>query len=85
VTIGDILNLLAKNVIARQTNFVQDNISKSKKGTVRGLHYQVGDMAQGKLYLVIVGKVLDVAVDIGLIPAFENTFHVLSSSRYRYG
>src|SRR3990172_5617168 len=44
--------------------FVQDNISKSKKGTVRGLHYQVGDKAQGKLCQVIYGKVLDVAVDI---------------------
>ena len=30
-------------------SFVQDNISKSKKGTVRGLHYQVGESAQGKL------------------------------------
>jgi dTDP-4-dehydrorhamnose 3,5-epimerase len=45
-------------------NFVQDNISKSKKGTVRGLHYQVGENAQGKLCQVIKGKVLDVAVDI---------------------
>ena len=45
-------------------NFVQDNISKSQKGTVRGLHYQVGDFAQGKLCKVILGKVLDVAVDI---------------------
>jgi dTDP-4-dehydrorhamnose 3,5-epimerase len=45
-------------------NFVQDNISKSKKGTVRGLHYQVGDKAQGKLCFVLSGKVLDVAVDI---------------------
>ena len=44
--------------------FVQDNISKSVKGTIRGLHYQVGDMAQGKLCKVIFGKVLDVAVDI---------------------
>lgn len=44
--------------------FVQDNISKSKKNTVRGLHYQVGDYAQGKLCKVIYGKVLDVAVDI---------------------
>ncbi len=44
--------------------FLQDNISKSKKGTIRGLHYQVGDMAQGKLCKVILGKVLDVAVDI---------------------
>jgi dTDP-4-dehydrorhamnose 3,5-epimerase len=44
--------------------FLQDNISKSVKGTVRGLHYQVGEYAQGKLCTVIVGKVLDVAVDI---------------------
>lgn len=44
--------------------FVQDNISKSGKGTIRGLHYQVGENAQGKLCQVIVGKVLDVAVDI---------------------
>ena len=44
--------------------FVQDNISKSSYGTIRGLHYQVGDFAQGKLCHVIEGKVLDVAVDI---------------------
>ncbi|MBS1517418.1 MAG: dTDP-4-dehydrorhamnose 3,5-epimerase [Bacteroidetes bacterium] len=44
--------------------FVQDNISKSVKGTVRGLHYQVGEFAQGKLCQVISGKVLDAAVDI---------------------
>jgi dTDP-4-dehydrorhamnose 3,5-epimerase len=44
--------------------FVQDNISKSKKGTVRGLHYQIGDKAQGKLCQVIQGSVIDVAVDI---------------------
>lgn len=44
--------------------FLQDNISKSKKGTIRGLHYQVGNKAQGKLCKVIYGKVLDVAVDI---------------------
>lgn len=45
-------------------DFVQDNVSKSVKGTVRGLHYQVGKYAQGKLCSVIAGKVLDVAVDI---------------------
>ncbi len=44
--------------------FVQDNISKSKRGTIRGLHYQIGETAQGKLCTVILGKVLDVAVDI---------------------
>ena len=45
-------------------HFVQDNISKSKKGTIRGLHYQIGKQAQGKLCKVVFGKVLDVAVDI---------------------
>lgn len=44
--------------------FVQDNISKSVRGTLRGLHYQVGENAQGKLCSVVAGKVLDVAVDI---------------------
>jgi len=44
--------------------FLQDNISKSRKGTIRGLHYQVGNKAQGKLCKVIYGKVLDVALDI---------------------
>ena len=33
--------------------FLQDNISKSKKNTVRGLHYQIGDMVQGKLLSLI--------------------------------
>jgi len=45
-------------------DFVQDNFSKSKRGTVRGLHYQIGDKAQGKLCQVIEGEVQDVAVDI---------------------
>ncbi len=44
--------------------FVQDNESKSKKDVIRGLHYQVGDNAQGKLVRVVSGKILDVAVDI---------------------
>jgi dTDP-4-dehydrorhamnose 3,5-epimerase len=44
--------------------FVQDNISKSGKGTIRGLHYQAKKTAQDKLCYVIQGKVLDIAVDI---------------------
>jgi dTDP-4-dehydrorhamnose 3,5-epimerase len=44
--------------------FVQDNISKSTNSTIRGLHYQVGDNAQGKLCQVLKGKVMDTAVDI---------------------
>ncbi|MFT4747899.1 MAG: dTDP-4-dehydrorhamnose 3,5-epimerase [Congregibacter sp.] len=44
--------------------FVQDNHSKSQKGVLRGLHYQLSPMAQGKLVRVIEGEVFDVAVDI---------------------
>ena len=45
-------------------DYVQDNISVSKKGTLRGLHYQVPPKAQAKLCHVIKGSVLDVAVDL---------------------
>ena len=69
--------------IGLDINFVQDNISQSKKGTVRGLHYQVGDKAQGKLCQVISGKVLDVAVDIRFgSPTFGKHYaHVLNSEK----
>ena len=45
-------------------NFCQDNESKSSKGVLRGLHYQLSPHAQTKLVRVIQGRVLDVAVDI---------------------
>lgn len=45
-------------------DFVQDNLSKSAKGVLRGLHFQKEPYAQGKLVQVLVGSVLDVAVDI---------------------
>jgi dTDP-4-dehydrorhamnose 3,5-epimerase len=44
--------------------FIQDNESKSQKGVLRGLHYQIGEHAQAKLVRVIQGSVLDVAVDL---------------------
>lgn len=44
--------------------FVQDNQSKSTKGVLRGLHFQLGSHAQAKLVRVLEGKVLDVAIDI---------------------
>ena len=44
--------------------FVQDNHSKSVKGVLRGLHYQLTPHAQGKLVRVVQGEVFDVAVDI---------------------
>jgi len=45
-------------------NFCQDNESKSSRGVLRGLHYQLSPAAQTKLVRVIQGSVLDVAVDI---------------------
>lgn len=45
-------------------DFVQDNHSKSHKGVLRGLHYQIPSSAQGKLVRVVRGAVWDVAVDI---------------------
>lgn len=47
-------------------NFVQDNISKSSYGTIRGLHFQKGEFAQAKLIRVLVGHIIDVAVDLRL-------------------
>ena len=56
-----------QNTLAAQgitIHFVQDNQSFSKKGTLRGLHYQCGEHAQAKLVRVLQGEVLDVAVDL---------------------
>ena len=49
--------------IGNEINFVQDNQSKSKKGTLRGLHYQI-NYPQGKLIRVLSGEIFDVAVDL---------------------
>ncbi|WP_158939958.1 dTDP-4-dehydrorhamnose 3,5-epimerase [Burkholderia sp. S171] len=49
--------------VAANVVFVQDNHSRSARGVLRGLHYQI-DHTQGKLVRVTVGEVLDVAVDI---------------------
>ena len=53
-----------ENVIGRKITFVQDNHSKSIKGVVRGLHYQLPPKEQGKLIRVIQGQIYDVAVDL---------------------
>ena len=64
-------------------NFVQDNMSKSSKNTIRGLHYQI-ENPQDKLVTCLVGEVLDVAVDIRKnSPTFGKcTSFVLSQSNH---
>jgi len=67
-----------------EVNFVQDNISFSNYGVLRGLHYQTGRNAQAKLVSVLQGKVLDVAVDIRLnSPTFGQYISVELSSENR--
>lgn len=58
-------------IIGNKVNFVQDNESASRKGVLRGLHYQTGDYAQAKLVRVIEGKVLDIVVDLR---EYSNTY-----------
>ena len=55
-------DLFEENV--RKIHFLQDNESKSSFGVLRGLHYQIPPFAQAKLVRVVVGEILDVAVDI---------------------
>ena len=50
--------------VGRHVDFVQDNHSRSARGVLRGLHFQKGAKAQGKLVRVTSGAVFDVAVDI---------------------
>ncbi|SEA30042.1 dTDP-4-dehydrorhamnose 3,5-epimerase [Alkalimonas amylolytica] len=52
-----------EHALGKQVSFVQDNHSRSKKGVLRGLHYQI-KQPQGKLVRVVQGEVLDVAVDL---------------------
>jgi dTDP-4-dehydrorhamnose 3,5-epimerase len=55
---------LLEEAVGYQINFIQDNESKSTKGVLRGLHYQLPPYTQMKLVKVVKGRVLDVAVDI---------------------
>ena len=53
-----------EKAIGKKITFVQDNHSKSTKGVLRGLHYQMPPKGQGKLIRVIQGEIYDVAVDL---------------------
>jgi dTDP-4-dehydrorhamnose 3,5-epimerase len=64
-----------------QIQFVQDNQAFSRRGALRGLHYQAGEMAQAKLVRVVAGEVLDVAVDIRPdSPTYGQWFSILLSA-----
>lgn len=62
-------------------NFVQENFSKSKYWTIRGLHFQTWDFAQAKLLTCLEGKILDIALDLREnSPTFGKIFYTELSS-----
>jgi len=76
--------------------FLQDNHSRSAKGVLRGLHYQVGEHAQAKLVRCIRGSIYDVAVDIrpdsetfghwyGIILSEENHYQLFLPEGFAHG
>ena len=63
-----------------RVDFVQDNESKSTRGVLRGMHYQIPPFAQAKLVRVIYGEVLDISVDIRKnSPTFGESVSVILS------
>ncbi len=63
-------------------NFVQDNMSESRAGVVRGLHWQVEPFGQGKLVTCLTGSIIDVAVDVRpTSPQYGNHVAVKLDSR----
>jgi dTDP-4-dehydrorhamnose 3,5-epimerase len=70
-------NAQSYKAIGIAEDFVQDNMSCSKKGVIRGLHFQKDPHGQGKLVFVPRGKVLDITVDIRPeSPTFGNYFAI---------
>ena len=64
--------------------FIQDNISLSKKGSIRGFHYQLEPFSQAKLVTVLKGRVLDVVVDLRKkSPTFGKWFSIELSDQNR--
>ena len=76
---------LLEEELGYEVNFIQDNESKSTKGVLRGLHYQVAPFEQSKLVRVIEGNVLDVVVDIRKnSPTFAKHFSIELSGDNKY-
>ena len=70
-----------RDAVGVDADFVQDNHSKSVRGVLRGLHYQI-EQAQGKLVRTVVGEVFDVVVDIRRhSPTFGRHVGVLLSAQ----
>ena len=68
--------------IGRSIQFVQDNQSFSRRGVLRGLHFQKGALAQAKLVRVLQGEVLDVAVDLRAgSSTYGNVFSTILSDK----
>lgn len=77
----EIFNFKSLNEMGINTSFVQDNFSVSKKGVLRGLHFQRDEWAQAKLVTVLRGEVFDVAVDLRLdSPTYKKYFGTVLSS-----
>ena len=72
-------------VIGKQINFFQDNLSFSNKYVLRGIHFQMDPSAQGKLVRVASGKVFDIAVDLRVnSPTYgEWVGEILSGENYK--
>ena len=67
--------------VGREVRFIQDNQSFSKRGVLRGLHFQKGKFSQAKLVRVIQGEVLDIVVDIRQgSPTFGEHFTIVLSA-----
>ncbi|WED41889.1 dTDP-4-dehydrorhamnose 3,5-epimerase [Legionella cardiaca] len=72
-----------QNMLGIKDSFVQDNLSRSRKGVLRGLHFQ-SRHPQGKLISVLAGEVFDVAVDIRLgSPTYGQWVSVVLSAENR--
>lgn len=76
---GFFMEAYRRENLEEDPGFVQDNLSLSRKGTVRGLHYQI-DHPQDKLLMVMQGEILDVAVDLreGSSTFGRHTSHILN-------